>query len=154
MWYYILIMCIIIIQDISMCMRIHIQPQVIIVKKHIIALPCHYLFNSLLYCTRFTTYYYIIVCVQLGFTVEDSRQQGRAEGGRLVQLGTAAAPLSVQAVAEGPPDMGGNQRPLPEGDNQPEGGSQPVEDKRREHPPGAGSDKQYRDKEEEHCQER
>jgi hypothetical protein len=114
-------------------------------KRYCIVFPCYYLFNSLLYCTRFTmaTYYYVIGYVQLGFTVD--------------QLGTAAAPISVhldKAVAEGPLDMGGNQCLLPEGDNQPEGGSQPVEDKRQEHPPGAGSDKQHRGKVEEHSQVR
>ena len=93
--------------------------------------------------------------------MEDSQRRGRVAGGKLGQLGTAAAQLSAHlqgavvkdkrqgAAAEGhpqpEPDTGGNQHPPPEED------SQAVEDKHREHPPEeAGSDRQHWCKEEEH----
>ena len=61
----------------------------------------------------------------------------QAEGGKLDQPDTAAAPLSVHPdkAAEGQLGTGGTH--------------QPAEDKHRERP-GAGSDKQHRGKEEEH----
>ena len=95
--------------------------------------------------------------------MEDSQQWGRAEWGK---LGTAASPLSAHPgkAVEGEEShplqldtvgilhlhpVGGS---LPEGDSQLEVGSQP--EGRGQEQPEVGLDKQYRDKEEEHCQGR
>ena len=94
--------------------------------------------------------------------MEDSQQWGRAEWGRLDQLGTAAVPYAVAQLDEGGSqaergklDRQGTAAALDKAvvqlDNQAGGSLRSQPEGRGQGQPEVGLDKQYRGKEEEQC---